>query len=270
MMDYHDELRTRYNPDGSDLRRAQLKMLDMLKFVDKVCQEQNITYWIESGTLLGAARHRGFIPWDDDTDICMPYDDYLRFKQYMLYHNTSTQYVLQCHQTDPHYYGTWGVLRDLQNRYVKNDKRLNSFEYQGLQVDIFPVNHISRNKTCWRITRWIFAYLVNAPMYDGRRIQYLRWNVPLSCFFLMKILIPFLHLFTRRDKKHLYYRYGMLWWRKYSVDDVFPLQRIFFEGSLFSAPNNVDAYLSGCYGNWHQLPPEKLRLNHGFSFNLNN
>ena len=62
MMDYHDELRTQYNPDGSELRRAQLKMLDMLKFIDKVCQEHHITYWIESGTLLGAARHGGFIP----------------------------------------------------------------------------------------------------------------------------------------------------------------------------------------------------------------
>lgn len=263
-----EELRAQYNPDGSNLRRAQLRMLDMLKFIDKVCQEQKITYWLESGTLLGAARHGGFIPWDDDTDIAMPYDEYLRFKQYMLYHNTSKQYVLQCHQTDPHYYGTWGVLRDLQNRYVKNDKRLNSFVYQGLQVDIFPVDQKSRLHTFWRISRWIYAWLVQAPQHGGRIMRYLRWSIPIAYHFLTKVFVPLIHLLTIKDKRHLYYRYGMFWRRKYKKEDIYPLKDISFEGALFPAPHNVDSYLTECYGDWRQLPPEKDRYNHQFGFKL--
>ncbi len=63
--------REKYNPDGSRLRCLQLGMLEILKYIDKVCSENNISYWLSSGTCLGAVRHGGFIPWDDDVDIEM-------------------------------------------------------------------------------------------------------------------------------------------------------------------------------------------------------
>ena len=63
------ELRARFNPDGSLLRRHQLRMLEMLTYIDGVCVQHDIPYWLSSGTLLGAVRHGGFIPWDDDVDI---------------------------------------------------------------------------------------------------------------------------------------------------------------------------------------------------------
>ena len=66
-----EELKEKYNPDGSDTRRAQLRMLEMLHFIDDICKKNNIEYYINSGTLLGAVRHGGFIPWDDDLDICI-------------------------------------------------------------------------------------------------------------------------------------------------------------------------------------------------------
>ena len=71
-------LRAAYNPDGSDLRRHQLVMLDMLIWLDSLCLRHEIPYWLSSGTLLGAVRHGGFIPWDDDVDIELMLPDYLR------------------------------------------------------------------------------------------------------------------------------------------------------------------------------------------------
>ena len=65
------ELRAKYNPDGSELRRLQLHMLDILVEFDRVCRKNNIDYWLEYGTLIGAARHGGFIPWDDDLDVTL-------------------------------------------------------------------------------------------------------------------------------------------------------------------------------------------------------
>ena len=65
------ELRKRFNPDGSLLRRQQLRMLELLEAVDLVCKKYDIPYWLSSGTLIGAVRHQGFIPWDDDLDIEM-------------------------------------------------------------------------------------------------------------------------------------------------------------------------------------------------------
>ena len=76
------ELKQRYNPDNSDLRKAQLRMLEILKFVTNICDKNNLNYWLSSGTLLGAYRHQGFIPWDDDLDIEMPRKDYLKLRQF--------------------------------------------------------------------------------------------------------------------------------------------------------------------------------------------
>lgn len=74
-------LRQKFNPDGSDLRKAQLRMLELLIFLDGVCRENKLTYWLDSGTLIGAARHGGFIPWDDDIDVCMMRKDAYHLKK---------------------------------------------------------------------------------------------------------------------------------------------------------------------------------------------
>jgi lipopolysaccharide cholinephosphotransferase len=66
-----ESLRQRYNPDGSLLRRQQMRMLDILLEVDRICKKNDIPYWLSSGTLIGAMRHDCFIPWDDDLDIEM-------------------------------------------------------------------------------------------------------------------------------------------------------------------------------------------------------
>ena len=65
------DLRERFSPEGSMLRKQQLRMLEILLYIDKVCKEHGIRYWLSSGTLLGAVRHGGFIPWDDDLDVEM-------------------------------------------------------------------------------------------------------------------------------------------------------------------------------------------------------
>ena len=67
--------------DPNDLKQAQQLMLEGLVCFDKICKKHDLKYWLDSGTLLGAVRHKGFIPWDDDIDLSMPVEDYLKFKE---------------------------------------------------------------------------------------------------------------------------------------------------------------------------------------------
>ena len=94
-----EDLRVKYNPDGSILRQHQLKMLDILIVIDGICKKHGIKYWISDGTLLGAVRHGGFIPWDDDLDIQMMRKDFKHFIK-IISKELPENLVLQTHKTD--------------------------------------------------------------------------------------------------------------------------------------------------------------------------
>lgn len=113
-METQEELREKYNPEGSDLRRMQMKMLDILTEVDKICKKHDIPYWLAGGTLLGAVRHGGFIPWDDDLDIELMREDYLKLIP-LLRKELPEKFVVQTNKTDKNYFLTFAKVRDTQS-----------------------------------------------------------------------------------------------------------------------------------------------------------
>ena len=116
----NEELRERYNPDGSLLRRQQMRMLEILLEVDRICKQHHIPYWLSSGTLIGALRHNGFIPWDDDLDIEMLRSDYLRLMQ-VLPEELPEWLVLQNDETDPNYFYFYAKVRDRRSRMLEQN-----------------------------------------------------------------------------------------------------------------------------------------------------
>lgn len=131
-------MRAKYNPEGSDLRRAQLRMLDMLLYLDKVCKENEITYWLAAGTCLGAVRHGGFIPWDDDIDIFMMENEYKKLIDLIL-SNPHPQFKIQIKKTDSNYFLSWAKLRDTHSKNI-GLKSKSLAKYCGLTIDIFPLS----------------------------------------------------------------------------------------------------------------------------------
>lgn len=129
-----NELRERYNPDGSILRKQQLRMLEMLQYIDFVCKKHNIRYWLCSGTLLGAVRHGGFIPWDDDVDIEMLREDYKRLIK-VLHEEPSSHYAVQTYQSDSDYTLPFGKLRDLHSHVI--ERGVAKCKYDGCWIDLF-------------------------------------------------------------------------------------------------------------------------------------
>ena len=251
----HQSLRERYNPDGSILRRAQLRMLEMLKFLDRVCRETGIRYWIDFGTLLGAVRHDGFIPWDDDTDVCMLREDADAFKRVMLSGAYGDEFVLQCRETDDGYFGSWYVLRDTRSEYVQDLEVHKKRRYRGLQVDIF----IYDDKTVQPfvdITKHFHRDLIQRPLVQiADRDKAIRRVRPWA-FLLFDVLDPFFRFLSpRRD--YLAPSYGTWFAIDHTPKElIFPLGSVRFEGVEFSCPARKEDELSLWYGDWQQLPDQ--------------
>ena len=122
------------------LRQAQLVMLRMLKIIDYICRKHDISYWMCSGTLLGAVRHKGFIPWDDDLDICMIREDYERFVEIAV-NEFPKDMMLQTRETDPHYHylPLPCKVRDKKSFILSPGYEDEECE-KGLFIDIFPMD----------------------------------------------------------------------------------------------------------------------------------
>lgn len=131
-----EELRQKYNPDGSDLRKIQLRALEILKVVDLICKKHNIPYWLEGGALLGAVRHEGFIPWDDDIDIQILRKDYKKLLK-ILQKDLPDNLVVQSRETDEMYMDRMMKIRDL-NSFVTLTQGKRG-KYEGIFIDVFAM-----------------------------------------------------------------------------------------------------------------------------------
>ena len=134
----HQALRQRFNPDGSQLRKHQLRMLEILVVIDKICRKHQIPYWLSSGTLIGAVRHNGFIPWDDDLDIEMMRNDYLHLLE-VLTKELPDWLALQTDETDPNYFFFYAKVRDRRSLLNEGNNYDRMWKEKGIYIDIFPM-----------------------------------------------------------------------------------------------------------------------------------
>lgn len=248
-------LRERFNPDGSDLRRAQLRMLEMLKYIDRICSENSLKYWLSSGTCLGAVRHGGFIPWDDDVDIEMPRTDYKRFIK--IVNSRNDDFKVQYGGNDPDFDFPFAKLRDLKS--ITHEDANKSTIFKGLFIDIFIMDYgtkFSRHLAGHLYARLVYPYsqmvLPSGMSYSRRKKLFHDVNH----FLLKSILYPALRLiekpFINRNK--LRHELGICFFMPRNIHDIFPLKKIPFENTMVYAPGNADSYLAGIYGDYMRLP----------------
>ena len=126
---------------GEQLRRLQLVELDILLELDRICRKNHIDYFLCGGTLLGAVRHGGFIPWDDDVDVGFFREDYERFCRIFQEQADSTKYFLQTWKTDRYYRWNYGKIRRLGTEYVRAGQEHMKYR-TGISIDIFPYDYL--------------------------------------------------------------------------------------------------------------------------------
>lgn len=240
-------LRERFNPDGSILRRHQLRMLEMLRYIDKVCRENGIRYWLSSGTCLGAVRHGGFIPWDDDVDIEMLKADYLKLKPIL---EKDNKYYFQTHKSDSFYIAPYAKLRDKHSHLEEHGQDRN-YKYKGIYIDIFILEPGSK----W--IRLVYEKLMVRIMLFGSKLKsnnlFFRGLKSLF-FFSINLIRPLDRLFTSINT--LRHTYGSGFCDKIRhKDKLLPTVDVDFEGEKFPVPRDVDFYLSSIYGkDYNELP----------------
>ena len=122
-------------------------MLDILSAIDETCRKHSLTYYIIAGTQLGAVRHKGFIPWDDDADICMPHRDY----DLLIEHSKEwlpERYEMVCAENDKDYPQPFAKIQDAQTTIIEHAH----LRYLGgVYVDVFPVDGMPENKMAQRL-----------------------------------------------------------------------------------------------------------------------
>ena len=258
-----ESLKNEYNPDGSVLRKCQLRLFDMLCYFDEICKKLNIEYRLDSGSVLGAVRHEGFIPWDDDLDVVISKKDEKKLRDYLI-SNPNSQYVLLCPQIDSSYLYPWNSLRDLKSEYLQDTTMHNVRKYRGMQIDIFT-EQVGSIKPLFIFSKKLTA-LINHHLLGKVRL------VPtLLCFIQKNLLIPSFSFLSKivGNKNYCNFSYGIFWWHPIAKKTLYPTKPILFEGRLFPGPANPEKYLEIVYGKkWMNLPPKENRNWHKASYRI--
>lgn len=247
------------------LRDCQLKQCMILDAIDAVCRKHGIAYWLDAGTLLGAVRHGGFIPWDDDIDIAMRAEDVDRFVA-LAPADLPAHLFVQTPDNEPTKEPLVKV-RDLNSFFVEGGDVFSEAYEKGVFVDIFPyvVYPQVSAKFIKKVTKKIArsrAILLKPHVYSLRACaeffwfggQYI-WNCML--WTLVSIFFP------PSGKSRTGYRViNNGCGNSHEQSTVFPLSIVEFEGKTYPAPHDIDTYLRDLFGDYMQVPPPEKRIIH--------
>lgn len=235
------------------LRRLWDVELTILDEIDRICKKHNITYHLMWGTLLGAVRHKGFIPWDDDVDVTMPQKDYFRFLKIAKKELPDSMF-LQTPFTDNYHPVYFSKVRmNGTEFYSKGDT--NHKKHHGIFVDVFPFYESkSKDSRLHRLKRKIVSRIQN-HVFAVR--QGTTGRNPVLSLFPTSLLI---RLYTRllRGKGNVWLCEG----RYFEGNDFASSTTLTFEGKEYPVPKDYDKVLRSIYGDYMQLPPENERVAH--------
>lgn len=260
--------------DNDTLRKLQLTELELLVEVDRICRKCGIKYNIIAGTLLGAVRHKGFIPWDDDADVAFLRPEYEKFRIACETELDTSRFYFQDHRNTPGYRWGYGKLRRKNTIFLRENQSHMPYE-QGVCIDIFPLDNVPDNYLlraihnfhcfCIRKILWSEVGKIADKSWFMRK-----WYKILSLISLKLVFNHFENFVecgNRSISKYVRillfptpnntYGYERRWYEE-SIEMT-------FEGRTFFGIKEFSDYLTFKFGSYMELPPEESRKVHPVS-----
>lgn len=258
--------------DDETLKHLQKVQLKIFNYFLKVCEYNDIPYFIYGGSLLGTIRHKGFIPWDDDIDVIMFREDFEKLNKILL-KNIDDEYKFINVLNEETYHFTWArlMLKDT----VFKEWWADQVEYTpNIFIDIFVLDNIPNNKIKRFIHKWTSFSLNQLTMYAfikydnesklkkifQRFIYYFLKVIPISSYSVKRKCIKTYAKYQNEDCDEVCDFPAICQMPVYSKTDWLPAKKAKFENIEVNIPNNYDKVLKRTYGNYMELPPEEKRF----------
>lgn len=263
------------------MNELQSKMLEIFVEFKRVCEKHGLRYYLASGTALGAIRHQGFIPWDDDIDVAMPRRDYEKLMK--LSKEFNQPYFLQNHQTDKSYTQGFAKLRDSNTTYLENFYVFHNINH-GIWIDIFPIDGMSKRKNVSRskgpkpyLLWFIFYFTFLGHFWAKPRKNTWFFQIPLYLVSLVFLPLNIFNWLTKAmiawmrkinfDKATLVGSYLIFWtFNKEALPKSVYGEGVTvkFEGVDAVVPTHYHEYLTAKYGDYMKLPPLEKQEGHHY------
>ena len=251
------------------LRECQLVQLKILHAVDEICRRHGLRYFLHGGTLLGAMRHNGFIPWDDDLDVGMPIADFRKFVR-IARKELPAGLALQEAGDAPHISIPFLKIRDTGTFYCEVGQHMLASDPSGIYIDVFPfekmpkaplsVQHVLMRmiSSPWMRQRWLLAkasdHVLLSPLFSLAAIAcWAAHGIGRLVFSAIRMVLPCEDYFLILEKGDPC-PFKIAWFE--------PFSKHVFEDAEFSIPADADACLRASYGDWHKVPPPEERPSH--------
>lgn len=250
-------------------RKLQLMQLELAKEVRRICEKNGIDYFLEAGSCLGAVRHNGFIPWDDDLDMGMVRSEYERFVK-ACETDLGEDFFLQTNDTDENFGYVFAKLRLKGTRFTEKIAA-DSGSVNGIYIDIFPYDKVPddeklRQKTGYKVRYYSLLLRIRCKykpwIYNGTTkewIKYAPFRV-LAMFYSRKGLVDRINAIMKKyndtDAKRMTLCDNLSYNKTvYQCDTVLKVAKHEFEGELFNIPSDYATYLTATYGPDYMTPP---------------
>ena len=262
--------------EKNELDKLHHVLVEILDYFVSICEKNGLTYFLVYGTALGAYRHHGFIPWDDDLDVAMPREDYEALIKIMD-NQPNSDYQIQYYKNEPNWFLSFSKIRKSNTLFIE-DVSQNLYNNNGIYIDIFPLDSLNKCDFKFYLKKIIVRYLRHSLKFNSCRALYKSKENKVR--YIIDSLLSFpVSLIPKKKMISFYNRVCLSKVRRVDAtyisecdnevsmmipaDYYFPPCRIKFEDKEYNAPGKIELYLEKIYGKTYmQLPPINERHTH--------